>query len=121
MLHDSVKDLKDIYKYRETDLKNIPTDRYFRNAWTDDLPTETVDIDMKKACNIHMNNLRTIRATKFPQLDLDYLRADEADNADKKKEIAALKQQLRDVPQTYDLSVAKTPDELKAMIPDCLK
>jgi hypothetical protein len=91
-----------------------PQDRSFRDAWEDN---GKLEINIVKARPIHMNYLRRLRAVKLPTLDQAYLRADEAGNATLKQQIAQLKQKLRDIPQTYDLSTAKTPEELKAMIP----
>lgn len=107
-------------EYRVTDMENLPSDRTFRNAWTDNNPTDTVDIDMNKARQIQMDVLRIARSTKLAALDVLYLKADEADNAADKSQIKALKQQLRDMPQTFDLSVYTTPEELKTAQPDYL-
>ena len=67
-----------------------------------------------KAKSIHKNNIRNSRATKFQELDIEYQRAIEADNATKKTEIAAKKQALRDAPADSAIDAAKTEAELKA-------
>ena len=46
-----------------------------------------ISTDMTKAKSIHKNNIRNSRATKFQELDIEYQRAIEADNATKKAEI----------------------------------
>lgn len=117
-----IRDIKKIPGYlshREIDDSTIPADRYFRDAWVDD--DIKIKVNMPKAREIHMNHLRRIRAEILPKLDVDYLEADELNDSLTKKEIAAKKKALRDMPQTYDLTTAKTPEELKAMIPDYLK
>jgi hypothetical protein len=113
----SVDDLDQKVQYRITEKSNLPESRDFRNAWTDDNPTETVDVNMEKARGIHLNKLRELRKPKLDALDKEYMKADEMSNTAKKVEIAAKKQALRDIPQTLDLSIAQTPDELKAIIP----
>lgn len=105
------KDVPEGLEYRITDVSNIPSDRTFRNAWTDDNPTETVDVDMPKARIIHMDRLREIRDEKLVELD-------------KRKygsEKDAERQALRDMPTNTDLSIVTTPEELKAIMPNELK
>lgn len=97
------------YPYRIVDTSNIPSDRYFRNAWTDDNITETVDVDMKKACDIHMDVIRRGRDKKMKELDIETLKGND---------VQPEKQALRDIPQTFDLSKATTPEELKELWPE---
>ena len=73
-----------------------------------------ISTDMTKAKLIHQNNIRNSRVTKFQELDVEYQRAIEADNATKKTEIAAKKQALRDAPADSAIDAAKTEAELKA-------
>ncbi len=96
----------------------IPTDRYFRNAWKHE--NGSINVDMKKAREIHINQLRLMRNTKLEELDKSYMKAIERDDSIQKENIATMKQQLRDMPQTFDLSVYKTPDQLKSSKPDYL-
>lgn len=104
----ALKDVPNGFNYRITDASNIPTDRTFRDAWTDANPTETVDVDMEKARDIHMNNIRLLRDKKFKELDVETMKGNN---------VQAQKQVLRDIPQTFDLSNANTPEELKILIP----
>lgn len=85
------------------DDSEIPTDRTFRNAWTMDLT-----VDMDKAREIHMDRIRVVRDEELKRLDIETLKG-----VDVQKE----KQALRDIPQTFDLDKAETPDELKALWP----
>lgn len=101
--------------YRIVDATEIPTDRYFRNAWKDDL-----SVDMVKARNIHRDKLRALRAPKLDKLDVEYMRADEAGDAAKKTDIATKKQQLRDVTADPAIEAAATPEDLKAVRPAIL-
>ena len=50
---------------------------------------------------------------KFQELDIEYQRAIEADNATKKAEIATKKQALRDAPADSAIDAASTETELK--------
>lgn len=115
------KDVPPGLQFRITTTDKIPVDRTFRGAWTDDNPTDTVDVDMPKARILHMNSLRSLRDEKLKALDIEHIKAEEQGDATLKSNIATQKQELRDMPQTFDLSVATTPEELKAMIPDSLK
>lgn len=89
-------------------------DRYFREAWED---TGKLSINMDKARAIQMNHIRDLRNAALVPLDMEYMRADERGDVRRKQEIAEQKQVLRDLPETFDLSVAKTPEELKNLWP----
>jgi len=93
-----------------------PTDRTFRDAWTDDNPGDQVDVDMPKARTIHMNRIRVVRDAELAKLDIAWSRAmAKGVGADV---IEAKRQKLRDLPQTFDLTSSATPEELKAMWPN---
>lgn len=100
---------------------SLPASRDFRDAWTDDQPTPTVDVDMTKARAIHMDRLRVLRNEKLAALDLDSLRAIESGDKARLSAISASKQELRDLPTSTDLSKIATPEELAAFMPDALK
>lgn len=101
---------------REIDPADIPTDRTFRAAWS---PGMTVD--MGKARAIHMDRIRKARDAALPALDVEFTKAQGKKDAAKADEVEAKRQALRDLPSTFDLSVAKTPEELKALWPDELE
>lgn len=111
------KDVPEGKEYRITDVSNLPQDRTFRNAWTDDNPTETVDVDVEKAKEIKKDHLRELRKPLLEKLDIAYQRADESSDSDKKAEIAAQKQALRDV---TSVELPDDVDQLKAFVPDIL-
>jgi len=107
------KDVPDGRNWRIVDVSNIPQDRTYREAWTDDSATETIQVDMDKARKIHMDKIiRPMRDKKLRDLDIEQMKG---------KNVQEQKQTLRDIPQKYDLSGAETPEQLKAMIPDELK
>lgn len=96
--------------YEVIDVSELPKDRTFRNAW--EVSGEKVNINMDKARNIHMDNIRIAREKKLKELDIETMKGND---------VQAQKQKLRDIPQTFDLTIATTPEELKALWPDELK
>lgn len=108
----AAKDVPAGKSWRIVDVTAIPQDRTFRNAWTDNEPTPTVDVDMVKARDIHMDCIRKARDEKMKALDIEQLKG---------VDVAAEKQALRDIPQTFNLEVAATPEELKTLWPDELR
>ena len=104
--------------YRKAQLTALPTDRVFRNAWTDDNPTETVDIDLPKAKEIKKDYFRELRKPKLDALDVEFMRAVEVDDKRLQKEISDKKQALRDV---TSLELPDDIEALKAFTPDILE
>ena len=92
----------------------IPSDRTFREAWS--ISSDKVVVDMTRARNVIRNILRDQRAPLLQALDVEYQRADESGDNDKKKDVAARKQILRDLPQDPRIEAATTPAELKALL-----
>lgn len=107
-------------QYRIADTSCLPADRMYRNAWTDDLPTKTVDVDMKKARDIHRDYMRVARRDRLVELDAESQAADRAADAVKKKAVDAKKQQLLDVTKHPAIEAAQTPEQLKQVWPDFL-
>jgi len=97
----------------------LPQTKVFQKAWRHQ--DDKVVIDMPIALGIHQDNLRKLRAPKLLALDVEYQRADEQGDQQKKKEIADAKQALRDVTRHESVLNAKTPEELEAAVPDVLK
>jgi hypothetical protein len=98
------------------DIVDEVTNRYFRNAWKDDGGTKP-GVDMPKAQAIHMAHIRAARDKALEALDTNYMIALEKNEKIEQTEIANEKQVLRDIPATFDLTVAKTPEELYALWP----
>lgn len=103
--------------YRFVEEDRIPSDRSFRNAWTHVLDTDTVDVDIDKAKEIHKDTLRALRKPILEKLDIEYMIALEQGNIELQAEIKENKQELRDV---TDLDMPNTPEELKDFIPEIL-
>ena len=69
-------------------------------------------IDMAKAREIHKTNIRTARAPKLAELDIEFQKALET-SADTSA-IIAKKQALRDAPADSGIAAASDTDALKA-------
>lgn len=90
--------------------EDVDTNCEFRDAWC--AKDKKQSINMEKARNIQMDKIRALRNKKLKELDIETMKG---------KDVQAEKQKLRDIPQTFDLSVATTPEELKTLWPDELK
>lgn len=101
--------------YRVGDDNDLPTDRYFRPAWEDQ--GVAVQVNMSKARAVHMGRIREERDLRLKALDADFIKAIEIGDAAEQQRVATLKQALRDIPQDFDLSMATTPEQLKALWP----
>lgn len=99
-------------------LEELPEDRYFRNAWRDD---GAISVDMPKAREIHRDRLRALRKPVLADLDVAYMRAQEASDTKAAADVVAQKDALRDCTDDPRIDAATTPDELRAVIPDALK
>ena len=79
----------------------------------------SIKINMNKARDIWKDKWRAAREPLLKDLDVEFMRATEAGDNTKQAEIAAKKQELRDVTET-DLSASETPELLKQVWPGCL-
>ena len=96
--------------FRVIDRNDIPKDRTFRHALMPNL-----SIDMVRAQEIQMDKIRRARDAALAELDKEQLIAQS--KGEPIDAIAAEKQVLRDLPATFDLTVAATPEQLKALWP----
>lgn len=113
----AVKDVPDDLSYRITGAENIPSDRVFRDAWTDANPGDAVDIDMAKAKSIQMDRVRAARDVKWPDFDARYMAA-QRDSMDLTA-LDAGRQTLKDIPNNAQIDVDAAADvtALKAAWP----
>ena len=109
-VNDAIKDVPSGLSYEIVEDSAIPTDRSFRNAWKQN--GKTIETDMTKAKEIHKTNIRTARAPKLAELDIEFQRALET-SADTST-IVAKKQTLRDAPSASGISTAASEADLKA-------
>lgn len=103
--------------HREIDDTQLPADRIFRNAWTDDYPTDTVDVHVGRAQDIKYDTFRQLRKPIFEKLDVAFMLALEKGDTKTQAAIASKKQALRDItkiklPDDVELLAAFTPSEL---------
>jgi len=113
---------KDVPKgkdYEIVDTVNIPSDRYFRNAWRKN--GKAVEVDMTKAVEIQKNVIRAERAPILADLDVQYMRAMEKVDTARQAEMATEKQALRDATKHPNLVNAATPKELKIVTLDKIR
>lgn len=80
-----------------------------------------IKVNMTKAVEIKKDMIRAERAPILDSLDVAFMRAVEAGDEEAKAEIAAKKQALRDATKDPAIAAAKTPEELKAVVPAALQ
>jgi len=96
---------------------NLLSDRTFRDAW--ECTENIVQVNMPKAKVIQMGKIREVRNKELSALDITFMRAVEDEDTDAQATIKAKKQELRQIPQTFDLTT-DTPEELKDKWPEGL-
>ena len=96
-----------------------PTDEtdheWFFDCW--EWKADKVVVNLPKARVVHMARIRKVRDAELARLDVPFMQALEAGNTAEQQRVAAQKQVLRDIPQTFDLTTAATPKELKSRWP----
>jgi hypothetical protein len=96
-------------------IENISIDiEYFDGfIYNNGIPVPNIPICKK----IHLNKFRQARTPLLAALDVDFMRADEAEDLELKKEIASKKQALRDVTKT---DLPNTLEGIKKTWPEIL-
>lgn len=96
--------------YQIIDESEIPKDRTFRGAWKERI--SGVEVDMPKAREIKMAQIRKKRDSDLATLDVETMRY--LKNPTKLNDVEAKKQELRDMPQQLQpmIDAALTPEEL---------
>lgn len=113
-VNDAIKDVPAGVEYKIVESVDIDND-YFNAYQFDAELGAKVNIDKAKA--IHLDKFRNARAPKLAKLDIDFMKAVEANDEMKKAEIISAKQALRDI------TLTPLPDDLagiKATWPDIL-
>ncbi len=113
-VNDAIKDVPEGVEYKIVDSVDIDND-YF-NAYEFDAELGA-KVNIEKAKAIHLDKFRAARAPKLAKLDVEYMKAVEANDDAKKAAVAADKQALRDVTKI------ELPDDLagiKTTWPDIL-
>lgn len=81
----------------------------------------TPKVNMATARGVQMDKIRVQRNAELVKKDLEALRAIEDGDTSAQAVVKAKKQELRDIPQTFDLTTEHdTPEELKAKWPEGL-
>lgn len=106
----ALKDVPENTPYFLVSTDDIPSDRYFRNAW--EIVSEKLQINLDKAKEIHRDKIRAARTPLLSKLDVQFQRALET-SADT-KDIVAQKQALRDATEDSKIAAATTTDAIKA-------
>lgn len=101
------KDVPAGVPYRIVNDDEVPSDRTFRNAWSDN---NGIKVDMPKAKDITKARLRAERIPLFEAQDVAFQRALEAGSST--ASIIAEKNRLRDLPSLVD--AMSTLEQLKA-------
>ena len=102
---------------RTIEKSEVPTDRYFRDAWEDN---GVVEVNMEKAKEIQRNYLRKEREPLLKELDIQYTKSLETKDNQLQDEIVRQKQVLRDITEDPRIANAQSPEELKALTLDAL-
>ena len=105
----------DMVSWRIVRYQDIPADRTYRDAW--EHQAGAIVHHLGKAREIHRQHLRSARSAKLAALDVAYQRADEDGDQPRKRQIAAQKQALRDLPTHPDIEAAQTIAQLRAFWP----
>ena len=79
----------------------------------------SIQVNMNKARDVWRDKWREARKPILEGLDIEFMRATESDDQAKKTEVAAKKQELRNVTDT-DINNIDNPDHLKLIWPNCL-
>jgi len=113
-VNDAIKDVPAGVEYKI--IESVDIDNEYFNAYEFDAETGA-KVNIEKAKAIHLDKFRAARAPKLAKLDIDFMKAVEANDEEKKAEIIVAKQALRDV------TLTPLPDDLagiKATWPDIL-
>lgn len=108
-------DKADVVSYVEITKDDVPSDRFFRNAWCF-CEDNGISVSLDKAKEIKLDQFRELRKPLLEKTDIDFMKALESDAS--LSDIVAKKQALRDV------TTVELPDdlvELKDFIPEVLK
>jgi hypothetical protein len=97
--------------YRAISDADIPADRTYRNAWTDD--GSVIRHDMPKARDLHIQRVRRARGLRLEDLDAKWMRASGQKKQNEADEIESQRQTLRDLPMTLKVEEAQTIEDLK--------
>lgn len=99
--------------WRLIDPGDVPTDRTYRGAWSDD--GNAIVHDMTRAREVHRDRLRRARAAALAELDGKWMRATGQGKTKEAAAIEAERQKLRDAPADPRIDAAETIKDLTAL------
>jgi len=109
----ALKDVPEGVAYEIVDETDIPTDRFFRNAWT--MGDCCIEQDLDKCKEIGHDIRRTQRAEEFKPFDEVIMKQiPGADAAVAEEARQAIREKYSDVQDAID--AAETPDDIKAAL-----
>ena len=91
---------------------SMPSDRYFRNAWT--LSGTVISEDLATAKTLFKDKIREVRKPLLETQDVAYMKALESGSSSAQTTAKNEKTKLRDAPAASAITNAKTIAELKA-------
>ena len=94
------------------DASSMPSDRYFRNAWT--LSGTVISEDLATAKTLFKDKIREVRKPLLETQDVAYMKALESGSSSAQTTAKNEKTKLRDAPAASAITNAKTIAELKA-------
>ena len=94
------------------DASSMPSDRYFRNAWT--LSGTVISEDMTTAKTMFKDKIREVRKPLLEAQDVAYMKALESGSSSAQTTVKNEKTKLRDATDASAITNAKTIAELKA-------
>ena len=103
------KDGKSIEKSKAS---SMPSDRYFRNAWT--LSGTVISEDLATAKTMFKDKIREVRKPLLEAQDVAYMKALESGSSSAQTTVKNEKTKLRDATDASAITNAKTIAELKA-------
>lgn len=114
---------------RKVPMGKLPKDMTYADAWFfNDQLIIPIDMDINRSKEIVKNRWRHLRAKKFEQLDVEYMKYLERSDQTNMVRISALKNRLRDVTETYSIperlpseSIDSYSKRLTNCVPDILK
>lgn len=102
-----------VVSWRRLSRDDIPADREFRNAWEDDGRAITHSIE--KARVLKREIIRHARASKFAELDGQWMCAFAKGQMKEAEDVEAIRQVWRDAPADPRIDLAQDIDALKAI------
>ena len=87
----------------------------YRDAWRDVRGSRDIEYDMPRARDLYRNGLRKARDQAFAKLDNVRRDAEDAEDRPRLRELAAVRQRLKDAPQDPRIEAAQTVAELREL------